>query len=118
MRSPTNCQYSSVAPHFKSIDFVYFMQKSNSYLVLPPGLQPNGPAWTPEATLLFKSLVVVGDTPLRLYMIIVDRPTDGGALSVKLVDTTGEELNGRDVGAELATRLSTTVAGNYIIFIC
>ena len=50
---------------------------------------------------------------MRLYMIIVDRPVDGGALSVKLVDTTGEELNGRDVGAELVARLSPTVAGNY-----
>ena len=87
-------------------------KKPKFHLVLSPGLKPNGPKWTPEATLLFKSLVVVGDTPLRLYMIVVERPADGGALSVKLVDTTGEELNGRDIGTELAARLSTTVAGN------
>ena len=69
-------------------------------LCLPvPGLSPVGPDWTSEATESFKSLVATGQSPIRLYMIVVER--NGGSLSVRLVDTSGDDVNGKDLGTQL-----------------
>ena len=62
-------------------------------------LKPVGPDWTSEATESFKSLVATGQSPIRLYMIVVER--NSGSLSVKLVDTSGDDVNGKDLGTQL-----------------
>ena len=69
-----------------------------------PGLRPVGPDWTAEATETFKSLVATADSPVRLYMIVVNRSGNSGSLSVRLVDTTGDDVSGQDVGTQLVTR--------------
>ncbi|KAK2183309.1 hypothetical protein NP493_317g02052 [Ridgeia piscesae] len=80
---------------------------SRQFCPLPPqamkcsftDLKPVGPDWTSEATESFKSLVATGQSPIRLYMIVVER--NSGSLSVKLVDTSGDDVNGKDLGTQL-----------------
>ncbi|KAI0242083.1 Tudor domain-containing protein 1 [Lamellibrachia satsuma] len=76
------------------------------------GLRPVGPDWTAEATETFKSLVATADSPVRLYMIVVNRSVNSGSLSVRLVDTTGDDVSGQDVGTQLVTRGVADSQGN------